>query len=183
MVRSFWLCSLGLLMTHHESHFSPHGSTVGGRLSLMALRVFVKETALTPEYGYILLPDTASRGAEEASQLLAAMPKPLECTGNRSGNTLVVTCLQMSDTRRREFDGPSSEAAQGFGEDIRTRAPGESDPFVEVRGAGEAILVRLSDFQRWLTEYDLPGGFVVGRPDDKCLTPEVRTVIRLYGRT
>jgi hypothetical protein len=83
----------------------------------------------------------------------------------------------------REFAGPSAEAAQGFGADIRKRAPGESDPVVEVRGAGEALQVRLSVFQQWLRDYDLPGGFILEDPDDSCIAPGVRTVIRLYGRT
>jgi hypothetical protein len=75
----------------------------------------------------------------------------------------------------------SSDAARGFGQDITRKAPGDPNPLIELRGADEVLIVRLTDFQNWIVEYDTPGGFILKDPDAAALQNGAKAVISFFG--
>jgi hypothetical protein len=141
-----------------EESMSINSAIVAARATLLALRGTVRtRVALQPDV-VLLTPSLKPIHVIDAAWRLADMPKPVSCVARDHGALLAIDCKSPEDEQGRRFHETRAVAGleaikRAIYDDYRVIVP---DPLLKLEAGGAAMILRMSEVDTWLRDYDLP---------------------------
>jgi hypothetical protein len=158
-------------------------SRISARLTALALRSSLPNAPGAAGSRWVVVPDGTSFDTEGLVVRLAESPTPLECEARwaQGRDRIEVTLSSSGGARAVEGVGDAYDSARRIGRVVRSElAPGEANPLVLVRGAGESILVTLVDLETWIRAYTIRKSTLgVEDPDQEAALNRASVVIVL----
>jgi hypothetical protein len=122
------------------------------RAALLVLRATVHDGALLKD-AYLMLPSTNVLNRDEAVRWLVRLHKPVSCYASVRDGLLTVRCQPLPDALREARDKALPQLRGGLRSVVARAVDVASDPLILLRGGGESLLLHLSEFEQYLTDY------------------------------
>jgi hypothetical protein len=125
---------------------------LAARTTLVALRAALPRPEDVTIPAVLLLPERAPLTLDQATEMLAAKPKPAVCVSFAALGCLAVGAWELTGVALRLH----AQAARTEGEWIDGRWGTHPSGLVFVRGSTDHLIVSVVEFKTWCSQYELP---------------------------